>query len=82
MCNETNEQARKLLMTQAENLRLREALQTLKPTIERLMYEAEGSYGKNFSGERAEQARKNYRLVQETLYITKSSDHTALKGKK
>jgi chromosome segregation ATPase len=53
--------------------KLQDVINFIKPTIERLMYEAEGSYGKNFSAERAEQARKNYVKIQEVLYVTKST---------
>ncbi len=44
----------------AVNHELLEALKMVMPTLERLKFEADGSYGKNFSVTRAETACRNY----------------------
>jgi hypothetical protein len=47
-----------------------ELLETLKlvfPTLERLKFEADGSYGNNFSQARADTARKNYQAARAAI---------------
>lgn len=49
------------------NQELLEALKLVFPTLERLKFEADGSYGNNFSQARADTARKNYQAARAAI---------------
>jgi hypothetical protein len=54
-------------------LKLVEALNLTMPTLERLMFEAKGSYGKNFTP-RCETDIRNYEIVRAALKALESAE--------
>jgi hypothetical protein len=58
--------------------KLLETLKLVFPTLERLKFEADGSYGNNFSQARADTARKNYQAARAAI---KKADMIRPKGK-
>lgn len=56
-----------LAASQAREAKLREALITVRPDIQRHMLEMDCSYGKNFIKSRADIARMHYQMVTEAL---------------